>query len=166
MKRFFMVFALPLFLLFSLNSYAAEVGVVDMEKVFSSAPQVKKINDNLKTQFASRKQSLVKMGEGLRADMQTYEKNKSVMSKSSLLVLEQKITKEQQLLQQSGIQFQKDVYATQSAKTRDFLAHVKGIVQNIAQKKNLDLVMPKAAMLYSKDSLDITPDVVNALQQG
>jgi outer membrane protein len=164
MKRFWVIFILPLLLVLSFNSYGATIGIIDMEKIFSTAPQVKKINDDLKTEFADKKNHLTTMSQALRTDMQSYQKNKSVMSKSSLTALEQKITQEQQQLQQSGIAFQKEVYTAQSTKTKDFLTHVKDIVKSIAEKKNLDLVMPKAALLYSVDSLDITPDVLKALQ--
>lgn len=164
MKRLLTVVSVPLLLLSSLNTYATGVGVLDMEKVFASSPQVKTINADLKSQFADKKKSLDAMGQTLQTDMQNYQKNKSVMSKESLTALEQKIVGEQRSLQQAGIQFQKDVYAAQSTKTKAFLNQVKDVVKTIAIDKKLDIVLPKGTLLYSNSSLDVTPDVIKALQ--
>lgn len=167
MKRLLITLGVSLLSFVSLGAYAdASIGVIDMQKVFQSTPQIKQINDGLKKQFADRKNKLDGMGKQLQADIQTYEKNKSVMSKSSLTSLREKVTQEQQQLQKEGMQFQKDVYAAQSKQTKVFLEQIKGIVKNIASAEHLQVVLPKGNLLYSTDNIDITSKVISQLQKS
>src|SRR3990167_1675991 len=81
---------------FSAITFAdAQVGVVDMEKIFSSSKEVQQINQQLTSQFSVRKDKIMVMGKQLQADLTTYNKNKSVMSKSKLADLQTKIGKEE-----------------------------------------------------------------------
>jgi Skp family chaperone for outer membrane proteins len=162
-KRFLITLTIPVLMLLASAGYAAGIGVIDMQQIFTTSPEVKQINEQLKTEFADRKTKLDDMTKTLQADMQNYQKNKSVMSKTSLTDLEKKITTEQQQLQQAGIQFQKDVYAAQSEKTKAFLNKVKAVVKTVALKKDLTAVLPKGALLYYKADLDITSEVMSDL---
>jgi outer membrane protein len=160
MTRSAIVFAVG----FSISASAGQVGVVDMQSVFQTAPQVKKINDNLTSQFQDRKNKIVQMGEQLKADIKKYQKNKAVMSKNDLSSLETKITDEEAQLRQEQTKFQQDVYQAQNQQMAQFLEQVKGVVKTIAGQKKLEMVLPKNTVLYSQDGLDITSDVLANLK--
>lgn len=143
---------------------ASSVGVVDMQSVFKSAPQVQKINDQLKSQFQNRRAQIVKMGQTLQKDMQNYQKNKSVMKQADATNLNAKIAREENSLRMAQTKFQQDVFAAQNKAMNDFMSKIDGIIAGIAKKKNLDLVIPKNGVLYSTPNMDITNDVVNQLK--
>ena len=46
-----------------------------------------------------------------------------------------------------------------------FLDKIKGIVKGMAATQDFDVVLPKNALLYSKDNLDITSQVLSALDK-
>lgn len=152
--------------LWSVQAMATQVGVVDMQKIFQSSPDVKKIDQDLKSQFTARKQKLDQMGKDLQDNMKKYQVNKSVMNSKSLADLEGKINQQRQELQKEDAQFQKDLYAAQSAQTGKFLNKVKGVVETIAKQDKLDIVESKRSLLYSTDEMDITAKVMDALSKA
>ena len=149
---------------FSAITFAdAQVGVVDMEKIFSSSKEVQQINQQLTSQFSVRKDKIMVMGKQLQADLTTYNKNKSVMSKSKLADLQTKIGKEEGALRDAQGKFQQDLFAAQNEKMSSFMDKVKNAVEEVAKKKDLVLVLPKNATLYVKDGGDITSQVQSDL---
>lgn len=163
MKRVFIVICISIASLFAMSAIAAQVGVVDMQKIFRSAPQVKQINATLTKQFANRKTSIMKMGKQLQTDIQQYQKNKAVMSAKELKNLKSKITKEETQLRQAQSKFQQDLFAAQNKKMTQFMDNVRRIVKSIAAKKKLDMVLPQNTVLYSDTGLNITDEVLSKL---
>jgi len=140
-----------------------KVGVVDMQKIFSTSSQVKSINSQLTSQFASRKNKIMQMGKQLQADLATYNKNKTVMSKSKLGNLQTKIGKEEAALRTAQAKFQQDLFQAQNKKMASFMNKVKATVGTVAQKNGMTLVLPKNATLYVKNGSDITSQVQSDL---
>lgn len=149
---------------FSASAWAEQIGVVDMQSIFQSAPQVKKINADLTQQFQSRKDSLTKLSDQLKDDIKKYQKNKAVMSKDDLSALESKITNEETQYRQDRATFEQDVYQAQNQQMSQFLTKVKESVKTLASQKKLDIVLPKNSVLFSQDNLDITSDVLASLK--
>ncbi len=164
MKRVTLLLVVGFAALWSVNSLALEVGVVNMQKIFRGSPQVKKINSNLTKQFASRKESIVKLGKSLKANLKDYQKNKAVMAKAKLLKLKATIGKQEAGLRKMQMKFQQDLFAAQNKRMASFMRKVKSTVANIAKQKKLDLVMPKNALIYAKGDLDITSLVISKLK--
>lgn len=164
MKRMMMGLLAVVTLVFSLSVFAEQVGVVDMQSIFHSSPEIQKINSNLTTQFSSRREAIMKMGKALQDDMANLNKNKMVMKKSDLSALQNKIAKEGNDLKQAQAKFQQDLYSAQNKSMEDFMNKVKMSVQKIAGQKKLDLVLPKNTVLYSQGGLDITADVLSSLK--
>ena len=138
-------------------------GVVDMQNVFQNAAQVKKINATLKTQFKAQKEEIDTMGKQLQGDMQKYEKDKTIMSASHLTSLQEKITQEETTLRNAQTKFQQDLFQAQNQAMMNFMNQLRNVIKSIAIEKKLDVVLPKNTILYSKDSTDITAQVVNEL---
>ncbi len=151
--------------MWSANSLAAGVAVIDMQQIFQSSKQVKQINDSLEKQFSGKKQVVEGETKDLQKNIEKYKKDESVMDKKSLDSLKQSIRQQEQKLQQDQSDLQRNLYEAQNKQMSSFLDKIKGIVKNIASNKDLDVVLPKNALLYSKDSLDLTSEVINQLNK-
>ena len=166
MRRLVIALLVSAMALWSVGAMAADrIGVVDMKEIVQSSPQIKKINEQLGRQFASRRQNIMKMGQALQEQLKDYTKNKAVMSKADLDKLQAKITSEEATLRQEQAKFQQDLYAAQNKEMADFIEKVKGVVKTIAAKENLNLVLPNNAVLYSAQHVDITQTVITTLSQ-
>lgn len=164
MKKIMIAICLSVAAIWSIGALADDIGVVDMQTIFKSSPEVKAINASLKSEFSGRKASIVKMGQQLQDEVKKYQKNQSVMSKVSLAKLQQSINQHSVSLRQAQAKFQSDLMAAQNNKMRIFLNKVKSAVTKVANKKGLELVLPSNAVLYSKNKMDITASVLSALR--
>ena len=146
------------------STYAEDIGVVNMKKIFSASPKVKQIKSDLTKQFASQKNDLKKMGASLQSDMQKYQKNKAVMSKKDLAKMQAKISAEEMKFRQEQGKFQQAVYAAQNSALKTFMDNVKAVVKKVAAKKDVDVVLPKNVVLYSKSEMDLTQAVIDHMK--
>lgn len=162
MKKIFIAVSVSLMALWSVGAMA-NIGVVDMQKIFQSSPKAKKINAALEQQFASRREGIVKLGQKLQEEVKDYQKNQSVLGKDKLQALQGAISEHSTSLRQAQTKFQSDLLAAQNEKMASFLKDLKASVQKVAEKKGLDLVLPGNAVLYSKTAMDITSDVLSSM---
>ena len=159
------LFAATLLTVGAISANAADIGVVDMKKIFNVSDKVKQIKTSLTKRFASQKNSLEKMGKSLQADIQKYQKNKTVMSKKDSASLQSKITSEEMTFRAAQSKFQQSIYAAQNESLASFMNDVKAVVKKVAAKKGVDVVLPKNDVLYSKGKLDLTRQVLKSLNK-
>lgn len=151
---------------FSLSAMAAEnIGVVDMKQIFQSAPQVAKINDSLKTQFADRQAKLEKMSKDLQTDLQKLERNKAVMKPADVTTLKSKIAKEGDDFHNEQASYQQDLYDARQKAIADFMNDIKTAATSVAKDKSLTLILPEDSTLYSASDLDVTQPVLKELDK-
>lgn len=147
----------------SIASAASSIGVVDVQSLFRQSPQIKKIDANLTQQFAARKAKISKAQASLQSQMQSFEKNKSVMSASKSAAMEKQINTQSASLSQQEMAFKQDVYTAQNKAMGDFMKTVEASIAKIAKSDNLTLVVAKNTVLYSQDNNDITAAVAKDL---
>jgi len=156
-----LLFALSV--LIATSAFATTIGTVNMQKIFKSSSRVKKINSTLKSKFAKRKNKLVAQGKALQTDIKKYQKNKSVMKKTTLAKLQNKIQKESDDLRQAQTKFQQDLFATQNSAMHTFMKTLSSTVASVAKQDKIDLVLPQNNLIYANNKLDITNDVLKKL---
>jgi outer membrane protein len=151
--------------LWSVSSWAGGVAVIDMQQIFQNSKQVKQINESLEKQFSSQKQSVESLSKQLQSDIDKYKKDQAVMDTKSANALKDKIRDQQQKLQQQQTDLQRELFEAQNKAMTQFLDKIKGIVKGMASNQEYDVVLPKNALLYSKDNLDITDKVLEDLDK-
>lgn len=165
MKRFLLCALAVMGMFWSLVSQAGDIGVVDMQKVFASSQQVKDITAELKSKFSDRQKALQSQAQTLQADMDKLNRNKSVMSAKEAQELTDKVAKSNEKMQAEQAQFQKDLFAAQNDAMNSFMGKLNGAVAKVAEKRKLDMVLPKNGVVYSSATLDVTDDVVQTLKK-
>ncbi len=163
MKRVLLAAGIALAAVFSANAVAAGVGVVDMQKVFKSAPELKQIQSNLSKKFSDKRAKLMEMVKTMQADQKQLQRNQSVMKKDEVKKLKQKIMALQGKLQMAQAKYQQAVIAAQAKVMSDFLGKLRGGAEKVAKKDNLDMVLVNTTVLYAKDSKDVTDQVISSL---
>lgn len=159
MRYSLIALCLSLFFVWSASAMAESIGIVNMRQIFQSSSQIKSINAKLNKKFSPQRDKIVTMGKNLQADVKKLQRNKSIMSKSKLKKLKDKIKKEQQQLRLAQAKFQQTLYSEQNKAMSGFMAKMNKVVKKIAEKRKLDLVLPKNSVLYAKQSMDITSEV-------
>lgn len=164
MKRLLVVTGLLLAIIWSVGAIAQSIGIVNMRQIFESSPQIKKINDQLNKQYSPQRDKIVTMGKALQQNINKLQKNQAIMDKKSLDQLRDAIAKQEQDLRMQQAQFQQTLFAAQNKAMNDFMDKVTAVAKQIAEQKKIDIVLPQNSLLYAKDSMDITQDVMNALK--
>ncbi len=165
MKKITMIVGAAVASFFAATVYADQsTGTVDMQRVLSSAPQMKKINTALQQQFSKRKDSILAQAQTLQSDMQNYTKNKSVLTGAKLTDLQGKIAGEEGNLRSEQARYEQDLGTAQNKAMSGFLIQLQQVVATVATKQKISVVMPKNTLLYADPKLDITDSVIAALK--
>ncbi len=158
------VLSVVMFAFAGIAAAAVNVGVLDMQKLLQNAPQVKAVQAQLKQQFSSQESKLKKLQTQLKADVQNYEKNSTVMTAAEKTALEKKIASEQQDFQKQQGDFRNQVIAAQNKAMQKIFVQVKKIVDGIASEHKLNLIVTKASVVYNDADMDITGQVLKAMK--
>jgi outer membrane protein len=148
------------------DAQSLRIGIVNIQAVAEQAPSIKKLGGDLEQKFAPEQDKLKKLYQSFQDDLNKLKKNQSVMSKKDIAALQDKIQGEQDSLTQAQAQFQKELGEAQKSQMMTVMAAVKGAAAKAAQSKNIDLVLPAEAVLYSKQGvvIDLSSDVINGLK--
>ena len=165
MKRFLLTLCSYLMLIWSVIAMAENIGVVDMRQLFQTAPQIKAINADLDKNFSPERDKLVAMGKSLQEEIKKFQRNQSVMSPSDMTSMKDKITKQEEELRLAQASFQQKLLAAQNKAMSSFMTRMNQVVQSVAQKRQLDLVLEKNSVLFAKGSMDITSEVMSGLKK-
>jgi outer membrane protein len=152
----------------NLSIFAADVniGVVDRNKVAMDSPQLAAARTELKAKFESREKDLMAKQTAFKADVDAYGKNSPTMNKQAKDAAQKKLMDEQKALQTEQEKFQKDLMDAQGGKTKAIEKQIEASVSDVAASKKFDLVIEKAAVVYSKANIDITSEVIAKMKKS
>jgi outer membrane protein len=151
-------------------AYAAgnvKVGLVDMQHIFQDSPQVKAINKKLQKEFKPQQEKIEAVQKKVQSEAQKLHPQKSKSLKpAEKKTIEKRISQQQQKLQTMVSSFRQQVKAAQSKKMDALKDNLDSAVEKMAKKDDLDVVILKQAVLYAKDSKDITQDVLDSMPKN
>lgn len=159
-KAFIFIGAILLLGFSSLCLAEIKIGVLDVNKVLTSVPQVKKMQTDLKKEFDPRGNEIVKMQNAFVADIDKYRKSNVNKKGDELLKEQQKLIEENRKLQEARVNFQRDLVTTQNRALGPILRQVETVVEKIAKEKKLNLVLTKMSTVYSEAQFEITDQVI------
>ncbi|MBS0352194.1 MAG: OmpH family outer membrane protein [Proteobacteria bacterium] len=165
MKRTLIYAGICVASLWTMSSLATNIAVIDMQQIFQNSKQVKQINDSLEKQFAKPKENLDALGKQLQSNIDKYKRDQSVMDPKAANALKDTIREEEQTLQQNQTDLQKQLFDAQNKAMTQFLDRIKTIAKGMAGTEKFDVILPKNALLYYNDALDITSKVLDALDK-
>lgn len=139
------------------------IGIMNLQEVIQQSPQLVSIKSKLKKQFDSKEQSITSAQKSLQTEITKMHKDASVMKPAERKALQEKIAKNQQQLQTMQLSFQQEYVAARDKELAGLFKEVKAVVDGIAKKQNFDLILTNEPVAYADDGLDITKEVVSAL---
>lgn len=147
------------------SAVAAElkIGVVDLHAVLQKSSKAKGFSQRLESQFKPRQQQLIASQKQLKADVDKIRRDATIMTADQRKALQTKITQEQQALEKSGTQYQKDLAAAQNKATQAFFGEVSKALEKVAKQGGYTMILQKENVPYSQPQMDVTQQVVVAL---
>lgn len=151
-------------LCFSAPVFAAtlKVGVVDVQQVLKSSPRVSADKTKLQAQFKPQYEKIQAAQKSLEAMVDNLHKNGSTMQAKDRTALQASIQKSQESLMKQQQGFQSTFMAARSKDMQDLLGELQNVMKTIAQKNQINVILPKSGVVYSDSNLDMTSQVEKA----
>ncbi len=144
------------------NAQEAKIGYVDMKRLFSEAPQVQQVRDNLDREFRPR-------NEAVLADEQRLEAMESQVQEDGSLTLSQRQSMELDIrnlrrsIERRREDLAEEVRFRTSAETTALEETIELAVAEVARAGQYDLILT-SPVAFASDRLDITQDVLDWLE--
>jgi outer membrane protein len=137
-----------------------KIGIVDLQRIMQTAPQMKTIQDKLEKDFRPRRDKLVAMEEELKKDMQRFKRESTVMNPNQKKDLEKKIVASQQTFEREGQQYQQELSTAHNEAMEDLYSRIRRAIDQVAKEDKYDVVLQKDAAPFSASQLDVTDKVL------
>lgn len=153
------------FLLVPVATYASEIAVVDVQEVVKESVATQNIRKQMKTKQEAYREKITKQEDKLRKKEEKLSDQRSLLSaeafdakrkdfQSEVAEAQRNMQEERAALEKAGI--------SAMAKVRD---SVNGIISDLAKEKGFSIAIPASSVMYAKDSLDITKEVLERLNK-
>ncbi|HEY8521779.1 MAG TPA: OmpH family outer membrane protein [Gammaproteobacteria bacterium] len=140
-----------------------KIGVVNVVRLLEESPQAKAMTAALQDEFAPRQRELQAMERELQQKQETFRRDSSVMGEEERLNLERQIRDGQRDLQRAQNEAIEDWNIRLNEERGKLNRLLLQQVQQYARDQKYDLVVADA--LYFSDAIDITGEVLEALQK-
>jgi outer membrane protein len=135
-----------------------KIAMVDMQRVLNETSAGKKARKNLEASSKAKQTKLDKKRAKLEADAAKLQS----MSGQQLAAAQEKLQKESMELQSMLYTLEQELSEQHNKLLEKMYTNSQSIVAEIAKKRGIDLVLVRDQMtvIYTKDSFDITAEVV------
>jgi outer membrane protein len=140
-----------------------KIAVVNIPRLLEEAPQAKQSMQALQDEFAPKQRELVEQQKGLKAKEEKLQRDGAVMAENERRNAEKDLRDGQRELARKQNEYVEDLNLRRNEELGKLQRSLLQEVQTFARASNYDLVVGDG-VLYVNESLDITPQVLSALQ--
>src|SRR5215831_17617464 len=141
-----------------------KIGVVNFEALLQESPQLKTMRQALQDEFGPRERDLVQQQKDLKAKAEKFQKDSAIMNDAEKSKLERELREGQRDLERKGNEFKDDANLRQNEELGKLQRALIQEVQTFAKNGGYDLIVGQG-VIYAKDALDVTGQVLTAIQQ-
>lgn len=151
------------------------IATVDLEKVFQVYPATKKARQDLEgiivvkeTEIASKRVEVFKLIEDIqkiKAQVQIDTTTPTApVDAAALTQKEEELKNKKEELKTLQKNVEKNLEDLEQAKAKTLLGRVYEALKELAQEKNVDIIVDKNAILWGSSKLDLTRDLIEKLK--
>jgi len=142
-----------------------KMGVLDWQQLLQKAPQAEAAGKRLEKEVQGPKDKLENKQKEFLTKRDKLQKDKDVMSASERAKKEKELAKMEQDLRRIDEELRSDYTTRHREEMDEFIRIVRECVDKIAKEKKIDLVIPQEATLFVSDRIDMTEEVLKALEK-
>lgn len=139
-----------------------KVRVVNVAKLLDQAPQAKDASAALEREFSPQQRELNKLSDEIDKLARDYEKNKTVMSEAQRELKERDIVMKKRDLQRRRNDVQELLNIRRNEELSKLQDLVNVAIKAVGERDGYDLILYDG-IAYTRDTIDITPTVLNYL---
>ncbi len=141
-----------------------KIGVADFQRLLEDSPQAKAAGQVLQNEFAPRQRELQQKEKDLQTKAEKLNRDAAVMSEKEVTALKKELTNGQTDLQRDGESFTEEVTARRNEELNKVQTLLINEIAGFAKEGGYDLVVPSSLVLYSKDTFNVTSQLLTYLQ--
>lgn len=151
----------------SASALAHKVGIVDMQQVYKQIPHMAKIEQQLQSEFAERRQELEKIQGDIRFEAEKFKRESATMSDEQKAALREKIQGMQKTLTEKGRPLEQEIKVRQNQELAKVQEVIISTIQSVAKKGKFDEVRVKDTTIYfNPDKVtDLSSKIVEAVSK-
>jgi outer membrane protein len=140
-----------------------KIAVVNVPRLLEEAPQAKTAMQALQDEFAPRQREIVAQQKDLKAKEEKLQRDGAVMAENERRTAEKDLRDGQRELARKQNEYVEDLNLRRNEELGKLQRSLLQEVQAYARTSSFDLVLGDG-VLYVNESMDITPQVLSALQ--
>jgi outer membrane protein len=145
-----------------------KVAYINSDSVLKHYDYLKINRDQLEAKTKKMDQDLRNRTAGLQNEISAYQRNVSSMTLGQARATEEDLGKKQQNLQLYQQSLQQQLMQEESKLNKELYERITAFLKKYGQEKGLQVVLkfdPTSDVLYGRENLDITPDVIKGLNE-
>lgn len=169
MKGLFKGFAVAIVMTVASWSGAAnaeqKIGLVDVQFVLQSLPQVATIEQSINAEFADQIQEVQRLRSDGQYLVEKLQREEATMSETQIKELQQQINDVGKQLQEKGQPLQQNMQIRTQQERDKLLGLIGQTVNLIADKEGYDMILSRNAVPFSKPEFDISQKVLDEVSK-
>jgi len=150
------------------TALATDIGYVDMEQVLQKSKLGAKAQAELRKAFEPKAKPIGEEEQAIRQLQETLQRDAALMSKDQVAKKESEIKQRIAAYEKTAGAFQQELMKVQQEKGREVMGPAQKAVDAVAKQKKLSVILERSmsGLVYLDKGLDITPDVIKAMDAG
>jgi outer membrane protein len=140
-----------------------KLGVVNVQKLLQDSPQAKVSMQALQDEFAPRQRDIVQQQTTLKTRQDRLNRDGAVMAEAERRNVEREVREGERDLARKQSEYVEDLNVRRNEELGKLQNSLLQEVQSFAKAQNFDLIVGDG-VLFAKETLDVTPQVLAALQ--
>ena len=157
--------AATLLLVFSAQVMAGSVAVLGVEEALLSSDAAKNFREELQKEFADDEKQLVELEKQARELRDKLQKNAGLASEEDIKQMRMQFQKAFAEYQRRGQELQQQRNERQQAFIAEMRPRLDKAIRELIEKEKYEVVVAKQATVYSANSVDLTPKLIELLNK-
>lgn len=146
-----------------------KLAYINSDSVLKHYDYLKINRDQLESKSKKMDQEYRNRAQGLQNEITAYQRNVSSMTLGQARAAEEDLGKKQQNLQLYQQTLQQQLMQEEAKLNKELYDRITTFLKKYGQERGLQVVLkydPSSDVLYGRENLDITPDVIKGLNEG
>lgn len=157
---------LVLLILFSLGAQAAgKSAFINSQELLQKSPQAIAANNELKSQFGEREQSLRRLAQSIQQMEETYRNDNAIMSDEQKQKAQDNIVQNKRRFQFEQQSLKEDLQNRRRELLREVEIVIKTVIQAYGAQNGYDFIFTEVSVAFASDAVDITDEILLELQK-
>lgn len=144
---------------------AQNVAFVTMNRILEDSPQAEEAMRELEREFSPRDSELVAEREELQRLRDRLERDGDMMTPSERADLEREFSQRSREFRRAQESFSEDLNVRRNEELAKLQRRINDAIVELARERDIDVILTERNVLYASDRVDITDDILAAMQR-